>query len=276
MDYKQYTDANREAWNEVTPKHQTARKENLMEKFKEKDYNALDPVETAKLLDLGVKGKRIAQLCCNNGKDLLSLLNLGAKSGVGFDISDEAIKEANRLQAISGRDCKFVRTDVYEIDKKYYESFDLVYITVGSLIWLPDLDRFFKTASNLLKPDGALFLYEIHPFTNMVETDKEWEVTRKQSLNDLDSIRISYFKSDPWIDETSIDYIGGTDYNAKIHYNFPQKFSDILNAIIQAKIMIQELTEYAYDISNEFKYLEKAGKVPRSYILIGKKVVVLA
>ena len=102
MDYKQYTEANREAWNEVTPKHQKARKENLMEKFKENDYNALDPIETAKLLELGVKGKRIAQLCCNNGKDLLSLLNLGAISGVGFDISDEAIKEANRLQVVSG------------------------------------------------------------------------------------------------------------------------------------------------------------------------------
>ena len=271
MDYKQYTDANREAWNEVTPKHQMARKENLMEKFKETDYNALDPIETAKLLELGIQGKRVVQLCCNNGKDLLSLLNLGASSGVGFDISDEAIKEANQLQAISGRDCSFVRTDVYEIDEKYYDSFDLGYITVGSLIWLPDLEQFFKIVANLLKPGGTLFLYEIHPFTNMVETDKEWEETRKKSPNTSDPIRISYFKSDPWIDETSMDYIGHSTYKAKIHYNFPQKFSDILNAIIRANFVLHELMEYAHDISNEFMYLEKAGKVPLSYILTGQK-----
>jgi len=41
MDIRKYTNANREAWNEVTPIHQNARKENYEELFRKKGYHKL-------------------------------------------------------------------------------------------------------------------------------------------------------------------------------------------------------------------------------------------
>lgn len=67
----------------------------------------------------------------------MSLINIGAESGVGFDISDEAIKEANELKEISGLNCDFIRTDVYDIDEKYNNRFDLVYISIGQFSTTP-------------------------------------------------------------------------------------------------------------------------------------------
>ena len=44
MERKEITETNREAWNEVTPLHQKARKIDLAEKFKEKGFSLLDPI----------------------------------------------------------------------------------------------------------------------------------------------------------------------------------------------------------------------------------------
>jgi len=126
MDIKKYTEANREAWNEVIPIHQKSHSRNLKHEFTKKGYSVLDEIETALLKDIGLKGKNVAHLCCNNGRELLSIINIGAASGVGFDISDEAIREANELRELCELNCDFVRTDVYDIDDKYTNSFDLV------------------------------------------------------------------------------------------------------------------------------------------------------
>jgi len=95
MDIRKYTSANRDAWNEVAPIHQNARKEDYEELFRKKDYSTLDDIITSKLIEVELE---VAQLCCNNGREVLSLINMGAQYGAGFDISDEAIKEANELK----------------------------------------------------------------------------------------------------------------------------------------------------------------------------------
>jgi len=269
--HKKYNEANRAAWNEATLIHQKARKINLQEKFKEKGFSTLDPIETEKLQELGLAAKKVAQLCCNNGRELLSILNMGANSGIGFDISDEAIKEANRLQTISGLDCSFIRTDIYDLVEKYNNSFDLVYISVGVLGWLSELDRFFKIVSNMLKPRGQLMIYEMYSFLDMLEAYELRELNRKNEPGTPLAIRYSYFRVEPWIENSGIDYIGKTRYESKLHFNFTHKLSDILNAIIRNGITITEFTEYAHDISAVFKHLENERKVPLCYMLIGEK-----
>ncbi len=263
MDRKKISETNREAWNEVTPLHQKARKVNLEEKFKEKNFSVLSTLETTKLQEINVKGMKIAQLCCNNGRELLSILNsLEAESGTGFDISDEAIKEATKLQRSSGLNCSFIRTDAYEIDKKYYNSFDLVYFTVGALSWLPDLNELFLISSKLLKPKGQLFLYEMHPFLDMFDPE-----------NKDDPLRISesYFKEEPWIEKSGIDYLGKTKYDAKTTIEYSHKLSDIMTAIIKAGLKITEFNEYPHDISAVFQHLEDKKMVPLSYLIIAGK-----
>ncbi|MCR8843794.1 class I SAM-dependent methyltransferase [Paenibacillus sp. SC116] len=266
MDIKSYTESNREAWNEVNPIHQEHNPVNLKEVFLEKGYSTLDTPITEVFQRLGLEGKQVAQVCCNNGREVLSLVNLGAISGTGFDISDHAIKEAQELAEISGLPCKFIRTDVYDIDLNEHNSkYDLIYISIGAITWLPDLPKFFNIVSNMLKHDGNLVIYEMHPLLNMLplEDEPEFEHALK--------IAHSYFKSDPWVSNGGIDYVGHTTYEAKTNYSFSHTLASIFNAIIQSGIHITQYEENKYDISCTFAHVEKEQKLPMSFILIGTK-----
>ncbi len=268
MDTKEIIKANREAWNQATLVHQKARKGSLKDKFKEKGFSTLDEIETARLNEISLKDKDVAQLCCNNGRELLSILNMGAKSGVGFDLSDEVIKEARELAEIAGLDCEFVRTDVYDIGKKYHNRFDLIYITIGALYWLPDLDSFFRITNKLLRSNGTLLIYEEHPFTYMMGADGD----EGYQPDDPTKLIFSYFRTEPWIDDTGIDYVGKTVYKSKPNYGFTQKISDVINAIAGNGFVITELLEYSHDKSNQFDHLKDNSSIPLSYTLQAAKM----
>ncbi|MGE5473973.1 MAG: class I SAM-dependent methyltransferase [Ignavibacteriales bacterium] len=267
MDIKEYTEANREAWNEVIPIHQKSSSRNLKQLFTKKGFTILDEIETTLLKDIGLEGKKVAHLCCNDGRELLSVINIGAESGVGFDISDEAIKEANELKEVSGLNCEFIRTDVYDIDEKYTNSFDLVYISIGAFNWLPDLKRFFSVASRLLKDKGMIFIYEMHPVTNMFPYEKE-------DISDIANalkVKYSYFSTEPWVSNNGIDYVGKSTYQAKTKYEFAHTISDVLNSLISNGINIKLFNEYSHDISACFEHIEGEAKVPLCFVLIGQK-----
>ncbi len=260
--------ANREAWNEAILVHQKSRKDDLLKKFSRPGYSTLDKTETEALKKIGLEGKAVAQLCCNNGRETLSLVNLGAQSAVGFDLSDEAITEAGKLAQVSGLNCKFVQTNIYDIGEEYNHQFDLVYISIGALCWLPDLERYFTIVSDILKPAGQLFIYEMHPVLNMLAAMDEPEYDSEYPFN----VCNSYFRKEPWINTTGMDYVGGTKYNSKPAYSFSQPLSDIFNAIINNGITIKSFAEYGHDLSASFKHVEKANKLPMCYILIGEKI----
>ncbi len=272
MGIKKYTETNREAWNEVNPIHQRARKIDLKMKFKEKGFSTLDEVETGKLKEIAITGKTVAQLCCNNGRETLSLVNLGAAAAVGFDISDAAIQEAEQLADISGLNCRFVRTDVYDIGSEYDAAFDLIYITIGGLTWLPDLDRFFGIVSGMLKGNGTLMIYDEHPFTYMLATSGDDEFDGDNPLNPA----FSYFREKPWIENSGLDYLAKSTYKAKTAYSFSHKLSDICNAIIGNGLNIKEVNEYSHDLTNLFEHAQNQGKAPLSYILIAEKDRIVA
>ncbi|MDC7124706.1 MAG: class I SAM-dependent methyltransferase [Spirochaetales bacterium] len=267
MNIKEYTEANRAAWNEVIPIHRKSSKKNLKTEFSKKGFSVLDNIETPILLNIGIKNRKIAQLCCNDGRELLSMINLGAESGTGFDISDEAIKDADNLKIISGAKCEFIRTDVYEIESKYNNSFDLVYISIGAINWLPDIDKFFSIASRLLKKNGKFFIYEMHPATFMLPAENE----ELKEDEDPFTIKYSYFSKDPWISDEGIDYVGKRKYKAKTTYEFVHTTSEIINSLISNNIKIELFNEYSHDVSTCFGHIENDKKVPLSFILVGQK-----
>ena len=62
-------------------------------------YNRLDETLTARLRALGLEGKSVIQLCCNNGREILSVKNLGAARCVGVDQSAPFLEQAAELAA---------------------------------------------------------------------------------------------------------------------------------------------------------------------------------
>jgi ubiquinone/menaquinone biosynthesis C-methylase UbiE len=263
---KRYTEANRAAWNEVMPQHRQAAKAKWDKLFSQPGYVCLDPLEIELLQQAGLKGKNVIHLCCNNGIELLSLKNLGAAECVGVDISDEAIKEAVERAAQCRVDCQFVRSDVYEIDNAYSNRFDIVYISVGCLGWMPDLKLFFEKAAALLRKGGQIFIHEAHPFVDMLPDDVGEE---------SGSVRIagSYFKTEPYADQGGLDYVGNAEYSSRTtQYWFVHTLSSIVMSLINNRISIEHFSEYAAAISpNHLQFEEAKVGMPLSYILIGRK-----
>src|SRR5689334_9169046 len=125
----------------------------------------LHPCEAVELGD--VRGKSLVQLQCHMGQDLLSWLRLGAARGVGLDFSAPAIEHARQLAARCGLSerARFVLSDVYDAPQALAGAgpFDIVYVSVGALCWLPDVKRWAEVCAALLPPGGVLYVHESHP-----------------------------------------------------------------------------------------------------------------
>ena len=267
MDHKKYTSMNKEAWNEVQPIHQKGRKIDLKEAVKDPQFNTLAKEEMDGFTKIGYEGKEIVHVCCNNGIELLSLVKLGAKSGVGYDISDKFIAEANTYADIAQANCKYIQADAYDLNPNDHGTFDILYISVGGLCWMPDLKLFFEKCSSLLKSGGHIFIFDTHPVANMIGFDGEEGYNAKYPMNPVHS----YFKEDPWIETDGIDYIGGTEYESKPMASFAYKISDILNNLIRSGVEIVEFKEYDEDIATVYGDVKDFKILPLCFSLIGKK-----
>ena len=263
MNYSDIIGANKKGWEETAPIHRKKVFDDLLEKFKEPGYSLLDHVEKRIFDNLKVKGKDVIQLCCNNARELLSVKNIGANRCVGIDLTEGFIKQGKELAKIANQDIELYSMDVYHIPEKFHNSFDIVYITIGAITWLPDLPNFLKIVNKLLREDGYLFLYDYHPILDMYEPEsKDFQIPKH-----------SYFKRDPYVEEP-----GGTDYfdkTAKITstmYSFPYSLSTIFSTIIESgELTIKEFKEYDHDISNVFKIYEQYNQYPMCFSLIAQK-----
>lgn len=231
---RKYTKANETAWDEVTPIHQSYRTGQV--EFFRNGGNTIDRFELMNLPDL--HGLRVAHLCCNCGQDTISLVTLGAVC-VGFDQSGKAIEEARRLSAETGISAEFVKTDVLDIPWKYQGKFDLVYISIGVLVWMPDIYLLMKNASALLTEGGKLFLYDEHPFIHVFEGGGEVPL----------EIKYDYFDSRP-SENRGLDYIGGSEYDARPNYQFMVRVSDVLNGIIDSGMKVTRFLEFDHSIED--------------------------
>ncbi len=78
--------SNRDAWNDSARHHKDAPDwQALSSAVGHGDFSCLDETLTGVLEQVGVDGKDVVQLGCNNGRESLSLFALGARSVVGVD-----------------------------------------------------------------------------------------------------------------------------------------------------------------------------------------------
>ena len=264
MDRDDYVEANREAWNRVAPHHKAhAQYDALVKGFATPGFSCLDETATALLTEIGVAGRDVAQVCCNNARELLSVKGLGAARCVGFDISTAFLGQAKELAKIAGQNCEFVETDVYAIPKRFDGAFDVVFTTVGVFSWMPDLTGFFSAVRRLLRPGGRYFAYEQHPVLDMFEFDETGAPAR---------LAHSYFRREADRAAEGLDYYGNADYDAPVNYWFRRPLSDVVNACIAAGFTLEKLAEYPHNISDEAYdvYEDRTAQLPLSYSLIAR------
>ena len=70
------------------------------------------------LRSIDMEGKTVGQFCCNNGRELLSLVKCGkAAKGIGFDIAENQVAFANEKAKELSLPCTFEAANVYDIDE---------------------------------------------------------------------------------------------------------------------------------------------------------------
>ncbi len=262
MNRNEYVHANREAWNEAQAVHANNRTCDIVTDIKEGrlhfDLNLLGGYD--------LRDKVVGHFCCNNGRETLSMSSLGAKECIGFDISDSFIDEARVMSEKLGFNCSFIQSDVCEITS-HREYFDLVIFTVGSLPWLQDLNRAFRTVSEILKPGGTLIVSDWHPFLGMFAMPGEDDYDPAHP----EKIAYSYFRKDPIIESNGMDYVGGTVYQSKKFYSFNHSFSEIINAVADNGLRMTRLEESHKDIMGNQRDMTEGKEFPQSFRMTAVK-----
>ena len=261
-----YIETNKAAWEEAFDHRHANWGEDNHKRLLSETLPFWDSNVITELHKINFIGKSVAQYCCNNGRELLSLMQLGAKNGVGFDIAENIITQAtNTAQKAGIENCEFVCCNILEIDEKYENSFDFICFTIGAITWFEDLELLFRKASSCLKADGVLLIHDFHPVFNMLPLPGEDDFDE----NHLNRVTRSYFSKEPWIENEGMGYMSEL-YASKTFTSFSHTMSGIINSIGKAQMRTVHLYEYDYDVGLSDVYDNKG--FPLSFILIAEKM----
>ncbi len=252
-------ESNRKAWNVAAGFHQKSMAKEWLEGFAQKNYVTFDDNEKTVYAKIDFTGKSVVQLPCNNGREILSFLNMGAAFGLGIDISDDNIDFANKLKEVSGLNATFLRENVYELADTFDAQFDVAIISVGSFNWMPDLCLYLQVIKRLLKQMGEILIYEMHPMTGVFP----YTFDENKALEFEDS----YFTNEAYVANESLDYYGQTEYEGPTTYEYQHTMSSVIQTLIDLDFSIVDFREYPWDIAGGHAYLAKEKRIPLSYSL---------
>lgn len=265
-----YISLNKANWDERAPLHAASR-DYATQAFVE----AADHLSQVVRFDLpllgNIRGLRGVHLQCHIGTDTLSLARLGAQMS-GLDFSPAALVQARALAQRCDTRIDYVEADVYNATSVLpAASFDLVYTGIGALCWLPSIDAWARTVSDLLKPGGRLFIREGHPML--------WSLD--ESRADLLSIEHPYFERETplvWDDDST--YVD-TDASLKatLTHEWNHGLGEIISALLKHGLAITGLVEHqsipwdalpgqmARDERGEYYLKQAPWRLPLSYTL---------
>jgi ubiquinone/menaquinone biosynthesis C-methylase UbiE len=173
MDYKYH---NKLAWEEAFDHRRQNWGDDNYKRLINEELPFLNADVISELKQLDLKGKTIAQFCCNNGRELLSMMQLNPSYGAGFDIAENIIEQAkDTARKANIANCDFIATDILEIDESYHNKFDFIFFTIGAITWFQDLSLLFKKAADCLSSGGFMLINDFHPFMNMLPLPGENE-----------------------------------------------------------------------------------------------------
>jgi SAM-dependent methyltransferase len=266
-----YRELNRANWDDRVPAHLGSR-DYSVQQFLDDPAFISDVVRFDLPLLGDVTGLRGVHLQCHIGTDTVSLARLGA-SMTGLDFSAPAVAAATRLADATGADATFVQADVYAAaDVLDAGSFDLVYVSVGALTWLPDIRRWAAVVAALLRPGGRLFIRDGHPVLWSVDDERD---------DDLLVIRYPYFETaEPLVSDNSGTYVA-TDAVIEhgVTHQWNHGIGEIVTALIDAGLTITGLVEHmstpfealpgqmAEAGDGEWQLVEDPARVPCTFTL---------
>ena len=262
-----YIEGNKAAWEEAFDNRDASWGADITQRIKNEEYPFFNEETKEILRELDTEGATIGQFCCNNGRELLSIVKCGmAKGGIGFDIAENQVAFANEKAKELNLPCEFVAANVYDIDDSYRDRFDVVIITIGALCWFDDLNRFFAIVAKCMKQGGVIVINEQHPCTNMIATEGEELYDPKHKLE----CHYSYFEHE-WTGNEGMYYITQKSYHSKTFTDYTHSMSEIISGMCSNGIVVTGMREFDHDISGGFSSVDHGG-FPLSMIIQGRKL----
>jgi SAM-dependent methyltransferase len=245
-DYEAFIDNNRKLWDGMVPVHVASQFYDVAS-FKA-GRNALMQVERDEVGD--VAGKSLLHLQCHFGMDTLSWARLGARV-TGVDFSSPAIAQARELAAQLGIDATFIESDVYKLPDVLQGVFDVVFASHGVVCWLPDFHRWAEIAAGYVKPGGAFYLIESHPFSATLDDSRE-RPHRVRYPYQTGGIPMVFDDDGSYADREAV-------LPHKRSYEFHHGIGDIVTALIDAGLQIEFLHEFPFCAWQRFPDMTKGG-----------------
>ncbi|MHC8400427.1 class I SAM-dependent methyltransferase [Pseudomonas sp. MDT1-17] len=256
--------SNRDAWNDSARHHKdTPEWQARLTAVGNGDFCCLDDTLRGLLEHVGVDGKDVVQLGCNNGRESISLFALGAHRVVGVDQSKAFLDQARELASRSPHAPEFIEADIHRLPSELHEHFDVALITIGVLNWMPDIGEFFRHVAQTLKPGGSLVVYETHPFLEMFDPESA-DPYRPDS---------SYFRSEPFVQDQPIVYEGKVDQQAPSSYWFVHTLGAIFTGAIDAGLQVSHFKEYPHSNREELydRYEQQTAQLPLCFTWVAVK-----
>ena len=125
----------------------------------------------------GVQGKRLLDMGCGDGAEMLEWARAGAIV-TGVDNSPVQLASARRNAEKLGVECRLVQADLLRLpDDLLQGEFDIVF-TAWVAAWIGDLDGWFANAWRALKPGGRFLLNGGHPVSQYVQEMEQGDPLR--------------------------------------------------------------------------------------------------
>lgn len=231
-----------------------------------KGRTSLNEIELSLLGPL--KDKSILHLQCHFGQDSLSFARMGARV-TGIDLSDNAISQAKRINKELALDAEFICCNIYDLPEHLEGQFDIVYASYGTIVWLPDLEKWASIISRYLKPGGQFVFVEFHPVVMLFD-------------HDFEKIAYRYFNSGPIIETETGTYADRNASMSQENVTWNHSLSEVVNSLIKAGLEIRRLDEHDYSPYNCFNRTKKIAdrkyriehlddKIPMVYSIVAQK-----
>ncbi|MGB7424968.1 MAG: class I SAM-dependent methyltransferase [Ornithinimicrobium sp.] len=182
-----------------------------------------------------LSGLDVVHLQCHIGTDTLSLSRSGARV-TGVDFSAASLSIARRLAGDAGHDIRYVESDVMQAAAAVGGQADVVYTSVGTICWLPDLNAWARNIAQILRPGGVFYFRDSHPMLHTVDDMGETPFT----------LRTRYFASGrAQTFENASTYTDGdpTAIRHTRNYEWPHPVSETVQALLDAGLRLRFIDE---------------------------------
>lgn len=221
-----------------------------------------------------VEGLDILHLQCHFGKDTIRLKRSGARSATGLDFSPVAIEHARALAAATNTEVSFVEGNLYDAPRLIEGRFDLVYVTWGTICWLPDIEEWARIVAHFLKPGGRFYFLDQHPvvlgFDDLAPEPHPpvYDYFHKPEP-------IAFDGTEAYADESAV-------LQTKRSYEWTHPVGEVVTALVDAGLAIEYLHEFDTISWKALAFMEPCGgglyrlpegmpRLPLSYSISARK-----